>query len=498
MLKIGRHSLYTWLVISSLLAILIAINTYIARSTVQELNVLQSNIKNTGDVMVALDDLHIGLLSAQTAQRAFLLMQDEQYLKGYRSALKNMDDKLHRVRELKSDISGQQLLIVQVSNLIEQMLIVLEQRIEQANTSKNGDVKKASSPDEQLYPQIKTLFERLASTENDHRAQLSLSLKKVTTESRTTFVLSLVISLILLTGMFLLARTNISFQKQRQREIEEQNASLFLAVEERTQSLSIYSEELKRSNRELEDFAFVASHDLQEPLRKIQTFSDRLQSLCGDTLGDKGADYLSRMQSAAQRMSQLISDLLAFSRISTRGKPFEELDLNALINDCLEDLSVKIEEQDAQINVAHMPIMQADPTQMRQLFSNLLLNALKFSLPSVTSKVDITLRQCSQPEHINLPDLDQWYEITISDNGIGFEQEHADKIFVPFQRLHSTKEYKGTGIGLSICRRIVERHNGEISAVGQLNKGATFKIVLPGVNYLSQLTDSEINNEYFE
>jgi signal transduction histidine kinase len=197
-------------------------------------------------------------------------------------------------------------------------------------------------------------------------------------------------------------------------------------------------------------------------------------------------------------MSQLISDLLAFSRISTRGKPFEELDLNALINDCLEDLSVKIEEQDAQINVAHMPIMQADPTQMRQLFSNLLLNALKFSLPSVTSKVDITLRQCSQPEHINLPDLDQWYEITISDNGIGFEQEHADKIFVPFQRLHSTKEYKGTGIGLSICRRIVERHNGEISAVGQLNKGATFKIVLPGVNYLSQLTDSEINNEYFE
>ncbi len=497
MTKVGRHSSITWGIITTLFVVLIGINTYIARSTVQELNALQSDIRNTGDVMVALNELHISLITAQSGQRGFLLTRQERSMLHYRDALADMDKNLSNARALKSDIPGQQALIIEVTRLIEKMLITLEQTVSDVQNNDadalNDVLLGAQNLD--VYSQIRALFERIDVAENEHRDQLSVTLQKVTAESRTTFVLSLITSLLLVIGIFFLARLNIKFQKQRQREIEEQNASLYFAVEERTQALSVYSEELKRSNRELEDFAFVASHDLQEPLRKIQTFSDRLQSLCGDALGDKGADYLARMQNAAQRMSQLISDLLEFSRVTTRGKPFEPISLNALIDECLEDLSVKIEERDAQIDIDELPTIEADPTQMRQLFTNLLSNALKFSLPDKASQISITFAPSKQPEHINLPDLDQWFEISVSDNGIGFEQEYADKIFAPFQRLHSTKEYRGTGIGLSICRRIVERHNGEITAIGELKRGATFKITLPAVNYLSQITDSEMNNE---
>ena len=486
-----------WSIISCLFVVLIGINTYIARSTVSELTVLQQSISKTSDIMVALDELHISVLTAESGQRGYLLMQEESYLQHYQLALEKMQSKLDRAKELDSDIEGQGELIAQVIGLIELKIDELTSTVGDVKAENYSQVRQtlASHLGKNLYAKIRNIFDQMSINENEYRANLSQTLEAVTAESRTTFIISLITSLLMVLGIFLLARMNIRFQKQRQREIEEQNAALFFAVEERTKELSLYSEELKRSNRELEDFAFVASHDLQEPLRKIQTFGDRLTTQFGEGLGDKGQDYLQRMQSAAIRMSALISDLLEFSRITTRGKAFEDVDLNSLVADCIEDLSVKIEEQQAKIDIDELPQLQGDPSQLRQLFTNLLSNALKFSMKGQVPNIHIKVLPISRPPNIETPNLDNWFEISVQDNGIGFDQAYADKIFAPFQRLHTRTEYLGTGIGLSICRRIVERHNGEISASSEAGKGAKFVILLPATNVISTINPSEINHD---
>ena len=246
----------------------------------------------------------------------------------------------------------------------------------------------------------------------------------------------------------------------------------------RTQELTVYSEELSRSNRELEDFAFVASHDLQEPLRKIQAFSDRLTTIYKDKLDERGVDYIKRMTTAAFRMSTLINDLLEFSRITTRGKDFVEVELDEVFEEVLGDLEIAIKESHAQINVAPLPKVCADPSQIYQLFLNVLSNGLKFRKVDQAPLINVLVEQkdiYDELQHIDVPSC----IITIKDNGIGFEQTYADKIFSPFQRLHGRTAYKGTGIGLAICRRIVERHGGTIVAYSAPDEGATFIVTLP-------------------
>lgn len=232
--------------------------------------------------------------------------------------------------------------------------------------------------------------------------------------------------------------------------------------------LQINSDNLARSNQELQDFAYVASHDLQEPLRKIQAFGNLLESEYGSQLGD-GSDYLNRMRNAASRMSTLISDLLAFSRVTTKAKPSEKVELDAVVEDVLSDLESRIEETGGKVEVSRLPIVYADPTHMRQLFQNLIANALKFHKPDVAPRITITNDDSDETYHT----------ITVSDNGIGFEQKYVDRIFAVFQRLHDRDTYEGTGIGLAVCRKIVERYGGIIKAKSARGKGATFIIQLP-------------------
>jgi light-regulated signal transduction histidine kinase (bacteriophytochrome) len=231
----------------------------------------------------------------------------------------------------------------------------------------------------------------------------------------------------------------------------------------------------------LEDFAFVASHDLQEPLRKIRAFGNRLESGYNDVIDERGKDYLARMLNAAERMSMLISDLLAFSRVSTRGKEFDEVDLNNTIQSVLGDLEIAIDETSAEISVGDMPVIRGDKSQLEQLFLNLISNALKFQSEGVTPAVNINAEKATESDthDILMADEYDWIKITVKDNGIGFEQSFAEKIFAPFQRLHGRSEYKGTGIGLAVCRRIVERHNGQITALSSPGQGATFSIIMP-------------------
>ena len=317
-----------------------------------------------------------------------------------------------------------------------------------------------------------------AELEYRHRQELYAQLKQIQRDAKVNFGISAITSGLLVIGMFLMARINLTISNRYQDDLEEQNELLQEKVTLRTQELTVYSEELSRSNRELEDFAFVASHDLQEPLRKIQAFSDRLTTIYKDKLDDRGVDYIKRMTSAAFRMSTLINDLLEFSRITTRGKDFVEVELDSVLNEVLGDLEIAISESGAQIDIEPLPKVCADPSQMYQLFLNVLSNGLKFRKADVPPKITITVEDKTlhdELQHIDVPSC----IITIKDNGIGFEQTYADKIFSPFQRLHGRTAYKGTGIGLAVCRRIVERHGGTISALSAPNEGAQFTVSLP-------------------
>jgi PAS domain S-box-containing protein len=251
------------------------------------------------------------------------------------------------------------------------------------------------------------------------------------------------------------------------------------------------AEELRRSNRELEQFAYVASHDLQEPLRKIQAFSDRLDKKFSGQLGEQGEEYIDRLTGSATRMRNLINDLLSFSRVATRAKPFVSVDLAEVVRDALVDLDERVAQTRATIDVGPLPRIDGDPTQMRQLFQNLIANALKFHKADVAPVVTIRGRAESEPaESPDRPPRDVC-RLEIADNGIGFEECFANRIFQMFQRLHGRNEYEGTGIGLAICRKIVERHSGRISAVSAPGQGSTFVVVLP----VRQGNPNETNGE---
>jgi signal transduction histidine kinase len=239
--------------------------------------------------------------------------------------------------------------------------------------------------------------------------------------------------------------------------------------------------QLERSNRELQDFAYVASHDLQEPLRKIRAFGDRLTTQYAEALGTRGCDYLARMQQAAARMQTLITDLLAFSRVTTQAQPFGPVDLTRVAQEVIGDLEVRLEHVGGRVVVETLPTINADPLQMRQLLQNLLGNALKFHRPETPPVVTISSDSLPTPATDGVAPTapPRWCQLVVADNGIGFDEKYLDRIFAPFQRLHGRSEYEGTGIGLAVCRKIAERHGGSLTAHSTPGQGATFIVTLP-------------------
>ena len=257
------------------------------------------------------------------------------------------------------------------------------------------------------------------------------------------------------------------------------------------QEFRAYAERLQQSNRELEDFAYVASHDLQEPLRKIQAFGDRISRRCRDDMDERSQDYLDRMLRAAERMSRLIDDLLRFSRVTTHAEAPEQVELDQMVKEILDDLIVRLQETEGDVACGTLPVIEADRTQIRQVFQNLISNALKFSKPDVPPEVTISSTLVTAlgddvdgegADEVRFPEESGvlWYTFVVADNGIGFDMKYAEKIFSPFQRLHGRSSgYKGTGIGLAIVRKIVERHGGTIHAESEPGRGSTFTFTLP-------------------
>ena len=290
---------------------------------------------------------------------------------------------------------------------------------------------------------------------------------------KATFMLSIF-------GVVMLVIVFISFRKMKRQ---------ILLNESQVKEIDEYNRELTVMNENLENFAYVASHDLNEPLRKIKTFGDMVESEIQSPKTDESMvkDHIGRMQEAASRMQQLIEDLLSYSRISRSVNIHDDIDLNVVLEEVLNDLEVLIREKEAEIIVDKLPEnLSLDKIQMRQLFQNLISNALKFSNKNVKPQVKIkaekvkreTLAVSEQTTFIDTS-VDEYWQIDVIDNGIGFDEKYVDRIFSVFQRLHGRSTYKGTGIGLSICKKICENHKGMITAASKEGEGATFSIFLP-------------------
>jgi signal transduction histidine kinase len=250
---------------------------------------------------------------------------------------------------------------------------------------------------------------------------------------------------------------------------------ILLAIEDVTERrlaerlLGVQRRELERSNTALNEFAFVASHDLQEPLRKIVSFGERLGTSAGPLLEGSARQYLDRMLDAATRMRALIGDLLAYSQIKTNAAAFAPTSLAAIVREVVADLETTISDTGGRIEVGTLPAIDADASQMRQLMQNLLSNALKFRRPDVAPVIKVSASISR----------DGVCTISVTDNGIGFKQEHDEKIFRMFERLHTRTQFQGSGMGLAICRKIVERHSGSIAATSTVGQGTTFTVTLP-------------------
>jgi PAS domain S-box-containing protein len=256
------------------------------------------------------------------------------------------------------------------------------------------------------------------------------------------------------------------------------------ALRRSEEKLREFTAQLEYSNRELQDFAYVASHDLQEPLRKIVVFGDRLKEKCGEALGAEPRDYLERMQKAASRMQTLINDLLTFSRVTTKAHPFAPVDLAEVAREVVNDLEGRIEQVKGRVEIGELPVLDAEKLQMRQLLQNLIGNALKFRRPEEPPVVKVAARKFPDESGREL------CELSISDNGIGFDEKYLDRIFNVFQRLHTRNEYEGTGMGLAIVRKIVLYHGGDVTAKSKPGHGAAFIVTMPAVH-----PKKEVHNE---
>jgi signal transduction histidine kinase len=422
------------------------------------------------------------MTDAETGQRGYIITGSRIYLDPYLDSLGKIDGHVRQLRTLTADNPPQQERITRLEPRITDRMRLLRRGIELRETGGMDAARQhlLQGRGKHEMDEIRALLAAMAQEEQRLLAERS----RQSRASGRSALFTLTFANLLLVGLTLLAffliRRDFRLRQQAEAALLEAHANLEIKVQARTEELAAanaqlsgFARDLERSNRELQDFAFVASHDLQEPLRKIQAFGDRLRSKHGAALGDEGRDYLERMQAAARRMHNLINDLLTFSRVTSKAQPFVPTDLGQVVREVLADLEFRVQETEGEVEVGDLCTIDADPLQMRQLFQNLIGNALKFHRPGVPPLVRITAGEA--PGEEGAPCC----RIEVEDNGIGFDVKYLDRIFTPFQRLHGRTEYEGTGMGLAVCRRIVERHGGTITAESTPGEGTRFLAMLP-------------------
>lgn len=487
MIIFGINDKRPW-VIALLVAIsFFAINgilTYISAKTIAQNT---TSITNTLNILNLIEQVKFHLFRSESGQRGYVITGDPDYLKHYSESSVITRSLLKTLSETETAIPEQQEKFAALFLVLNDKLKEMAQSIEYVANKQSPEAIGLIDSDKGYILTLKILglIEEMETAEHKF---LEINRQKSDEAQSTTIRTLLIVNIfglcLALSAFYITFRYSARIQNLVS-EIEKTNQNLEEKVEQRTTEIKHYAEELERSNKALEDFAFVASHDLQEPLRKIRAFGDRLSKSFSENLGEQGQDYLARMHSASERMSRLIEDLLAFSRVTTKQREFTSIDLNILVKDVLENLDYAITEREADVSFDSLPVIEGDHSQIHQVFSNLLSNSLKFTVPGIKPVIRITSElYCESPES------EQFVVISVADNGIGFDEQYKDRIFNLFQRLHSKHEYSGTGIGLAICRKIVENHRGKIDAQSAIGKGTVFKIFLPLSNpFNNQIRD---------
>lgn len=433
-------------------------------------------VVHTHDVLDQVRDISATLSDAESRQRSYLITGDASYLVPYAADVSAIEAGLDNLQRLTADNPLEQRRILELRKLITARTASLQEGIKIRDSSGVEGARRyvLEGQGHREMESIRTRFGQMEKTEAGLLEQREMESRISYRTAVVTLWISTIVGLVLVGAAFRITARELETRRRSAEALEEANNELEARVERRTEDLHTANQSLQRSNRELEQFASVASHDLQEPLRKIQAFGDRLQVRCSDQLGEQGRDYLARMQSSATRMRSLIDALLTFSRVTTKAQPFVPVNLASIAEDVVSDLEARVQQMNGRVDIGELPTLEADPLQMRQLLQNLIGNGLKFARADHPPVVQVESKMLQQ-EDGEIPRC----EISVRDNGIGFEETYLDRIFELFQRLHGRQEYEGTGMGLAICRKIVERHGGDITARSAPDLGATFLITLP-------------------
>jgi|HubBroStandDraft_6_1064221.scaffolds.fasta_scaffold04923_5 signal transduction histidine kinase len=445
------------------LAILILVGVLSYRNMVQS-DEDRRWVTHTHQVLEKMDAVVTDLLNAETGERGFILTGEASFLEPYNEAFAHVYGDVKELRRLTSDNPVQQRNLDRVEPLISERLVMFQERVELRR--REGLISGAEivrqGPGKQHMDRIRAQLGEMKEEEN---RLMILRTAAVTKSSRNTTIVIVsgeVLALLFLSVAAIVVGQEMGQRRRAEEEVLILNVDLEKRVAERTAELDERASDLARSNSELQQFAYVASHDLQEPLRMVASFTQLLAKRYEDKLDDDARDFINYAVDGATRMQTLISDLLNYSRVGTQGKPLVPTDSDALFRRVLDTLQFSIKESNAVIVSDPLPMVLADPQQLGQLFQNLLTNAIKFRGEQAPNIRILTERNGND------------WKISVRDNGIGISPEHTDRIFIIFQRLHTKTEYPGTGIGLAICKKIVERHGGRIWFEPSPGGGTTF------------------------
>lgn len=418
------------------------------------------------------------MMDAETGERGYILTGEESYLEPYTRGLGEVRDCIADVHKLTADNPKQQNSLNALEPVIAERLRELRERIQIRRDAglTAGAAAVREGVGREYMDQVRTVLAGMKREEESLLERRSAELNASSQKTRTVIVLGEFLALFFLTLSGFVIYREMRRRSRAEENVRKLNTELEQKVAERTAELAQRAKDLERSNLELQQFAYVASHDLQEPLRTIASFTQLLAKRYNDKLDDKAREFIAFAVDGSKRMQTLINDLLSFSRVGTpQGKELFPVRMDAVLDAVLKNLKRAIEESGAVITRDPLPTVLADEVQLGQLVQNLIGNAIKFRR-EVTPKV-----------HIGAERNGTGWNISVRDNGIGIAQEHNDRIFVIFQRLHTRTQYPGTGIGLAVCKKIVERHGGQIWVEPTPGGGSTFTFsIADAVNYQSK------------
>ena len=458
------------IVFTSIAIVLLSIS-YVLYQQILSLLQAQEQLNETNIVKLKVEQTLAALKDAESAQRGYLLTKDSVFLQPYHNAYDRSGTLIKETRDLIK------------SNDQQKDLVALQGFIELRFKSFNRVIEHYDNPN--LKAETKQMYLLMSKTvmdsidyyaQNIKTREDNLLQEREKVKKKYSFLTPFyaVLLMMIAIGILVFSYGKIIEQLNRLKKVFSEMKKLNNELKQKNHKLELY-------NKELDSFTYIASHDLKEPIRKILTYSGQMEINAHETLSESNRNHLNRIRYAAQRMQNLLNDLLLYSHVNISERNFEDVDLNKIIDDVICNLKEEITETHTEIKTDKLPVIKGMPFQIKQLFENLISNSIKYKKEQVSPSITIggyVVNEKDVPEKF-YKESNQYCKLFIKDNGLGFEQVYAEKVFKLFQRLHSTTDKPGTGIGLTICKKIVDNHNGFIKATSEVNKGTTFEIYLP-------------------